>query len=91
MRRTGDPIARVLSTLGDEGPLEYEVLRAATGLRGLDVVQALEVLEQEGRVRMDRVDGRVLWLRSSPQDLADRFSQRVPGRVGRSVRTDATA
>ena len=84
MLRIGDPVARVLATLGEEGPLDYTALRQRTGLDGLDVVRALEHLERDGRVQADRDGDETLWLRSAPRDLGDDFSEparKVTGRV----------
>lgn len=77
MRRIGDPATRILATLGEEGPLDYQGLRMRTGLDGLEVVQAVEALEREGRIRTDRVGQETVWLRSSPRDLDAGFSERV--------------
>lgn len=78
MRRFGDPATRILATLGEEGPLDYDSLRMRTGLGGLDVVKAVEALERSGRIRTDRVGGETVWLRASSRDLEVHFSERAP-------------
>ncbi len=77
MRRSRDPKTRILTALSEEGALDYERIRAHTDLGGLEVVRALEALERDGRIRMERGNGRLLWFESE-KDLMDQFSQRTP-------------
>lgn len=86
MRRNRDPTARVLAALGEAGTLDYERIRFHTGLGGLEVVRALESLEQDGQVLMKRAGDQVLW-QLDRADLDKRFSQRVRTEADATVTT----